>query len=156
MSIIQIIGLGAGGEDDLTVRAQKALSEKIPTFARTDKHPIVNELRKNIDIVSFDDYFEKYETFNEVYENIINTLIEKSKQYGKINYCTAGSPYYGDIVTKKLINEYKKQINIIIIDGMSFLDKCLKLSGYADYNNIKILDCLEADEFSFDINSFNI
>lgn len=156
MSIIQIIGLGAGGEDDLTVRAQKALSEKIPTFARTDRHPIVNELRKNIDIVSFDDYFEKYETFNEVYENIIKTLIEKSKQYGKINYCTAGSPYYGDIVTKKLINEYKKQINIIIIDGMSFLDKCLKLSGYADYNNIKILDCLEADEFSFDINSFNI
>ena len=104
MSIIQIIGLGAGGEDDLTVRAQKALSEKIPTFARTDRHTIVNELRKNIDIVSFDDYFEKYETFNEVYENIIKTLIEKSKQYGKINYCTAGSPYYGDIVKKKLIN----------------------------------------------------
>ena len=39
---------------------------------------------------------------------------------------------------------------------MSFLDKCLKLSGYADYNNIKILDCLEADEFSFDVNSFTI
>ena len=156
MSTIQIIGLGAGGEDDLTVRAQKALLKRIPTFARTDRHPIVNELRKNIDIISFDDYFLKYETFDEVYENIVNTLIEKSKQYGKINYCTAGSPYYGDIVTKKLINEYKNQINTIIIDGMSFLDKCLKLSGYADYNNIKILDCLEADEFSFDLNSFNI
>ena len=156
MSIIQIIGLGAGGEDDLTVKAQKALTERIPTFVRTDRHPIVNELKKNIDIASFDDYFEKYETFNEVYGNIVNTLIEQSKQYGKINYCTAGSPYYGDIVTKKLINEYKNKINTIIIDGMSFLDKCLKLSGYADYNNIKILDCLEADEFSFDVNSFNI
>ena len=156
MSTIQIIGLGAGGEDDLTVRAQKALLKRIPTFARTDRHPIVNELRKNIDIISFDDYFLKYETFDEVYENIVNTLIEKSKQYGKINYCTAGSPYYGDIVTKKLINEYKNQINTIIIDGMSFLDKCLKLSGFADYNNIKILDCLEADEFSFDVNSFNV
>ena len=156
MSTIQIIGLGAGSEDDLTIRAQEALSERIPAFARTDRHPIVNELRKNIDIDSFDDYFEKYETFDEVYENIVNTLIEKSKQYGKINYCTAGSPYYGDIVTKKLISEYKDQINTIIIDGMSFLDKCLKLSGYADYNNIKILDCLETDEFSFDVNSFNI
>ncbi len=156
MSIIQIIGLGAGGEDDLTVKAQKALTERIPTFVRTDRHPIVNELKKNIDIASFDDYFEKYETFNEVYGNIVNTLIEQSKQYGKINYCTAGSPYYGDIVTKKLISEYKDQINTIIIDGMSFLDKCLKLSGYADYNNIKILDCLETDEFSFDVNSFNI
>ncbi len=156
MNTIQIIGLGAGDTDDLTVKAQKALLEGIPTFARTDYHPIVNELRKNIDIVSFDDYFEKYETFGDVYDNIVHTLIEMSKQYGKINYCTAGSPYYGDIVTKKLINEYKGKINTIIIDGMSFLDKCIKLSGYADYKSIKILDCLEADEFSFDVNSFNI
>ena len=156
MNTIQIIGLGAGTEEDLTLRAKNALSEGIPAFARTDRHPIVNELRKHIDIVSFDDYFERYEDFDEVYENIVQTLVEKSKHFGKINYCTAGSPYYGDIVTKKLINEYKGLINAIIIDGMSFLDKCLKLSGYADYNNIKILDCLEADEFSFDLNSFNI
>jgi len=78
MSIIQIIGLGAGGEDDLTVKAQKALTERIPTFVRTDRHPIVNELKKNIDIASFDDYFEKYETFNEVYGNIVNTLIREN------------------------------------------------------------------------------
>lgn len=156
MNTIQIIGLGAGSADDLTVKAYKALSEKIPTFARTDRHPIVNELRKNMDIESFDKYFEEYEDFDEVYENMTLKLIELSKKYGKINYCTAGSPYYGDIVTKKLTNEYKSQINTIIIDGMSFLDKCLKLSGFADYNNIKILDCLEADEFSFDVNSFNV
>jgi tetrapyrrole methylase family protein/MazG family protein len=156
MNTIQIIGLGAGGEDDLTLRANKALSEKIPTFVRTDRHPLVDHLRKSIDIVSFDEYFEKYETFDQVYEAILHTLIEEAKKHGKINYCTAGSPHYGDIVTKKLINEYKGQINTIIIDGMSFLDKCIKLSAYADYKNIKVLDCLEADEFSFDVNSLNI
>lgn len=156
MSTIQIIGLGAGTTEDLTVGAYNALSEKIPAFARTDRHPIINELRENMHIESFDNYFEKYETFDEVYEKMTLKLVEMSKKYGKINYCTAGSPYYGDIVTKKLINEYKSEINTIIIDGMSFLDKCLKLSGYADYNNIVILDCLEADEFSFDVNSFNI
>jgi len=156
MDTIQVIGLGAGSLEDLTVRAYNALSENIPVFARTDNHPAVNELRKKFNIESFDDYFEKYETFEEVYEEITLKLAEMSKKYGKINYCTAGSPYYGDIVTKKLINEYKSEINTIIIDGMSFLDKCLKLSGYSDYNNIVVLDCLEADEFSFDVNSFNI
>ena len=70
MSTIQIIGLGAGSEDDLTIRAQEALSERIPAFARTDRHPIVNELRKNIDIDRFDDYFEKYETFDEVFDEV--------------------------------------------------------------------------------------
>lgn len=100
MNTIQIIGLGAGSADDLTVKAYKALSEKIPTFARTDRHPLVNELRKNMDIESFDKYFEEYEDFDEVYENMTLKLIELSEKYGKINYCTAGSPYYGDIVTK--------------------------------------------------------
>ena len=156
MKAIQIIGLGAGRAEDLTLRAYKALNEKIPAFVRTDRHPLVDELRKEIEIESFDAYFEKYEDFDEVYEKITLRLVQAAEEYGKINYCTAGSPYFGDIVTKKLINEYKGQINTIIIDGMSFLDKCLKLSGFADYKKISVLDCLEADEFSFDVNSFNI
>ncbi|WMJ77923.1 MULTISPECIES: nucleoside triphosphate pyrophosphohydrolase [unclassified Sedimentibacter] len=156
MNTIQIIGLGAGSRDDLTVKAYKALNENIPTFARTERHPTVKELKKEINIECFDNFFEKYETFDEVYEKMADKLIEFANTYGKINYCTAGSPYYGDIVTKKLLNEYKDQISIIIIDGMSFLDKCIKLSGFSDYKSIKVLDCLEADEFSFDINSLNI
>ena len=156
MNTIQIIGLGAGSTEDLTIKAHKALNENIPTFARTERHPIVKKLKEEINIECFDDYFEKYETFDEVYEKITDNILELVKKHGKINYCTAGSPYYGDIVTKKLLSEYENEINIIIIDGISFLDKCIKLSGALDYKTIKVLDCLEADEFSFDINSFNI
>ena len=156
MNTIQIIGLGAGTKEELTLKAYQALSENIPTFVRTDRHPIVEELRENIKIESFDDYFEKYCTFNEIYEKIAEELVRLANCHGKINYCTSGSPYYGDIVTKKLLNEYKDQINIIIIDGMSFIDKCIKLSGYTDYKNISILDSFEVDEFTFDVNSFNI
>jgi tetrapyrrole methylase family protein/MazG family protein len=156
MNTIQIIGLGAGSVDDLTLKAHKALNENIPTFTRTDRHPIIKELKEKFDIKSFDDFFEKYETFDEVYEKITDNILELVEKHSIINYCTAGSPYYGDIVTKKLLNEYKDKINIIIIDGMSFLDKCIKLSGFSDYKSIKILDCLETDEFSFDINSLNI
>ena len=156
MNTIQIIGLGAGKVEDLTVKAYRALTDDTPTFARTERHPIIDELRKDIDITCYDDYFEKYESFDEVYENITSSIIELSKQHGKINYCTAGSPYYGDVITKKLIDEYKDEINIIIIDGISFLDKCIKLSGFSDYKSVAVLDCLEADEFSFDVNSFNV
>lgn len=156
MDTIQIIGLGAGGAEGLTIKAHEALNGSIPSFARTERHPVIKELNGKIEIKCFDDFFEKYETFDEVYEKITDNIVKLVKKYGKINYCTAGSPYYGDIVTKKLINEYKNEINIIIIDGISFLDKCIKLSGFSDYKSIKVLDCLEADEFSFDINSFNI
>lgn len=156
MNTIQIIGLGTGNMEDLTLKAHKALNENIPTFARTERHPIIKTLQKEKKIECFDEFFEKYESFDEVYEKIADKVIELVKEHGKINYCTAGSPYYGEFVTKKLINEYKDDINIIIIDGMSFLDRCIKLSGFSDYKSIKVLDCLEVDEFSFDFNSFNI
>jgi tetrapyrrole methylase family protein/MazG family protein len=156
MNTIQIIGLGAGSTGDISVKAYNALNENIPTFARTERHPIIKELREKIKIETFDDYFEKYESFDELYEKITDKLIELSETHKKINYCTAGSPYFGDIVTKKLVDEYKGKVNTIIIDGMSFLDKCLKLSGYSNFNSIKVLDCLEADEYSFDVNSLNI
>lgn len=157
MNTIQIIGMGAGKVEDLTIKAYNALIENIPTYLRTEMHPIVKELReKNINIETFDEYFLKYESFDEVYDKITEKIVELSDIYGRINYCTAGSPFYGDIVTKKLISEYKDKINIIIIDGMSFLDKCIKLSGYSDCKSIIILDSLEADEFSFDSNSLNI
>lgn len=156
MNTVQIIGLGTGGIDDLSLKAYKALSEDIPTYTRTDRHSIIKELREKQNIESFDYFFDKYESFEDVYDGITKKIVELSEKYGKINYCTAGSPYYGDIITKKIINEYNEDLNIIIIDGMSFLDKCIKLSGFTDYNSINILDCLEVDEFSFDINSLNI
>ena len=157
MNTIQIIGLGTGKFEDLTVKAYESLNQGIPTYARTERHPVVNDLKeKGINIVTFDDYFENYSSFEEIYEKITTKIVELSDKCGKINYCTAGSPFYGDIVAKKLIDEYKSKINIIIMDGMSFIDKCIKLSGYSDYKSIKILDCLEADEFSFDVNSLNI
>lgn len=157
MNTIQIVGMGVGNIEDLTIKAYNALTSGIPSYVRTIRHPVAEQLKeKDIKIDTFDDYFEEYDSFDEVYDKIIAKIVELSEKYGKINYCTAGSPFYGDIVTKKLLSEYKNEINIIIIDGMSFLDKCIKLSGYADYKSISILDSLEADEFSFDINSLNV
>jgi tetrapyrrole methylase family protein/MazG family protein len=157
MDTIQIIGMGVGNLDDLTIKAYNALTEGIPTYVRTMRHPVVEQLKKKgIKIDTFDDYFEKYDSFDKVYDEITAKIVELSKKYGRINYCTAGSPFYGDIVTKKLTSEYNGKINITIMDGMSFIDKCIKLSGYSDYKSICILDCLEADEYSFDSNSLNI
>lgn len=157
MNTIQIVGMGVGNIEDLTIKAYNALTSGIPSYVRTIRHPVAKQLKEqDVKIETFDNYFEEYDSFDEVYDKITAKIVELSEKYGKINYCTAGSPFYGDIVTKKLLCEYKNEINIIIIDGMSFLDKCIKLSGYADYKSISILDSLEADEFSFDINSLNV
>lgn len=156
MDTIQIIGLGVGGIENLSLKAYNALMEKIPTYLRTARHPIVQDLENNgINCISFDDLFEKIVEFDEIYNKIVEKIVAELKKYGKINYCIPGSPYVGDFVTKKLLDQYKDTINIEIIDNESFLSRCIKLSGYSDYKNIKIIDPNEMDEFSLDPNSVN-
>ncbi len=156
MNTIQIIGLGVGGIEDLSLKAYKAIMEKIPTYLRTERHPIVKELEYNgIEYSSFDSYFEKIDEFDKVFEKIVKKIVAELKKYGKINYCIPGSSHVGDMVTKKLLEDYKDTINIVLIDGESFLSKCIKLSGYSDYKNIKVIDPNDMDEFSIDTNSAN-
>ncbi len=156
MDTIQIIGLGVDKLDGLTVKAYNALMEKIPTYLRTNRHPIVNEMENNgIVFESFDKFFNKLVDFDEIYNKIEEKIVAEVKKYGKINYCVPGSPYLGDVVTKRLIEDYSDKININVIDGESFISKCMKLSGYADYHNIKIVEPCELDEFSFDVNAVN-
>ncbi|QSX05056.1 nucleotide pyrophosphohydrolase [Sedimentibacter sp. zth1] len=156
MCTINIIGLGTGELEDLSVKAYNTLKSNIPTFLRTERHSITKEMLKNgIKYETFDNFFVEFVDFNEIYEKIVEKVVEKVKKYGKINYCIPGSPYLGDVVTKKLLALCDDEIKIEIYDAKSFLEECLTLSGYADYKSIKVLDCLEIDEFSFDINSVN-
>lgn len=156
MNTIRIIGLGVGGIEDLSLKAYKALMEKIPTYLRTDRHPIIKDLEYNgIEYSSFDNYFEKNDEFDKVFEKIVKKIVAELKKYDTINYCIPGSAQIGDMVTKKLLEEYKDTINIVSIDSDSFLSKCIKLSGYSDYKSIKIIDPNEMDEFSIDTNSIN-
>lgn len=157
MSKIRIIGLGTGKIDDLTVKAYNTLFDGSPVFLRTERHPIIEDLKNNgINFISFDNLYDEFENFNEIYTRIIDEILEKSQKYGTINYCTAGSPYFGDVVTEKLLDINNDNIQIDIIDGISFLDKCIKITGFGNNESIKVLDCISIDEFSFDTNSVNI
>ena len=157
MNKIRIIGLGTGGIDELTVKAYNTLLDGSPIFIRTERHPIVNQLKeKGIDFVTFDNFYENIDDFEELYNKIIAETLDKSKKYGTINYCTAGSPYFGDVITEKLLKNEYENIQIEVIDGISFFDKGIKLSGFGNNESIKILDCVGLDEFSFDVNSVNV
>ncbi len=157
MDTIRIIGLGAGSFDDLTVKAYNVLKENVPTFLRTERHPSIDDFKKNnIKFDTFDNFFEKIEDFAEIFTEIVEKILAELKKYGKINYCVPGSPLMGDTVTDILLKNYSDKINIEVIDGQSFLDKCIKLSGYADFKNINIVTPNDIDEFSFNVNALNI
>ena len=114
--MIKIIGLGAGDLNQLPYGIFKLLQSAEHVFLRTKEHPVVAELELNY--TSFDEVYEKYDTFSEVYDEITKTLLAASAQQDII-YAVPGHPLVAERVVQLLI---ESDTEIEIIGGQSFLD----------------------------------
>ncbi|MGO1819308.1 MAG: nucleoside triphosphate pyrophosphohydrolase, partial [Senegalia sp. (in: firmicutes)] len=81
MAKINIIGLGFGDIDDLTLKSINLIKNH-KNFFRTDKSPATEYLIQNkIDFLSYDEIYESEEDFDNVYNIISEDLIQKAKEY---------------------------------------------------------------------------
>src|SRR6056297_2892048 len=128
MGKLTIIGTGTKKIDDMSLKGYKSLKSNFMKFVRTHRHPFVNYLREEkIKFETFDRYFEEKENLEEVYESIIKEILRKIKTEKSICYYVPGSPYYGDAVTDYFINNKKENIEVEIIDSISFWQKAVSL-----------------------------
>jgi len=114
--VIKIIGLGAGDLNQLPYGIFKLLQEAEHVYLRTKAHPVIAELELNY--TSFDDIYEKHETFEAVYDEITKTLLTASAEQ-EIIYAVPGHPLVAERVVQLLI---ESDTEIEIIGGQSFLD----------------------------------
>ncbi len=120
---IEILGLGAGDLEQLPVGVYKKLLKASGVFLRTKEHPVVVELEKEgLRYSSFDSIYEKHDQFEEVYEEIVQTLLQKAESE-TIVYAVPGHPLVAER-TVQLLLDYgpKKDVEIIIGGGQSFID----------------------------------
>ncbi len=123
MKQVLIIGLGAGDLDQLPLGVYKQLKNTDHLFLRTKEHPLVQQLsEEKIDYHSFDDIYEKHDSFESVYEEITETLLAKAVE-ASIVYAVPGHPMVAERTVQFLLERgAKRGINIIIGGGQSFLD----------------------------------
>lgn len=145
--VITIVGLGPGAPEHITKEASRALRLSSSLFIRTEKHPSVKRLLRNKLYKSFDSYYEKFDTFEEVYENITNTLLEE-RLHGDVVYAVPGHPNVGEKVTKFLQERLQKD-ELKIVPGLSFLDVIFPLINCDPSNGLFILDALEIEQYKF-------
>ena len=90
---------------------------------RTKEHPVVNALtEEGVSFTSFDDLYEKHETFEEVYEAIVRVLLEYV-QTCNVFYAVPGHPLVAEKTVQLLLEaEKQKQCRVVIEGGQSFLD----------------------------------
>jgi tetrapyrrole methylase family protein/MazG family protein len=128
MNTITIVGLGPGRIDDMTVAAYRALFEsKGRKIFRTLKHPAAQEaLERKIDLESFDDYYERADSLEEVEEKIYQKLVEIGQEEENSFYFVPGHPIFGENVVNMLTSlDFKDKIRIDFLGGMSQIDAAM-------------------------------
>lgn len=154
MGKIVVVGLGPGDIGSLTLEAVEKITTAKKVLLRTEKHPTVSYLdEKGIEYSSYDHIYEEKQSFEEVYEYIVQDLISKAQEYGNITYCVPGHPLVAENAVAKLM-ELKKEgtIELEIIPGLSFIEPVILAVGHDPVNGLKIVDGLKIYEDSIDIN----
>lgn len=150
---IEIIGLGAGDLEQLQVGVYRKLIKGQRLFLRTKEHPVVAELvKEGMVYTSFDSVYEKHEQFEDVYQEIAETLLEKA-QSESVTYAVPGHPLVAERTVQILLeNGSKTGVEIIIGGGQSFIDALFTSLKIDPIDGFQLLDgtSLQAGQIQID------
>ena len=143
--MIKIVGLGPGAPEALTIGAVKALENSKNLYFRTEKHPTVDYLKENLEgFNTCDNYYEEGSSFDEVYLNIANKLIETYKISGELVYAVPGHPLVAEKSVLNLINLCKENnIEYKILPAVSFVDAMMDRLQIDPIEGLKIIDAFD-------------
>ncbi|WP_373231991.1 nucleoside triphosphate pyrophosphohydrolase [Cohnella sp.] len=141
---ITILGLGSGGEDQLTLGTLKVLERSIHRYVRTAYHPAVADLqRRSITFEAFDAIYEQSDSFEQVYEAITGALILAAKKNPDENivYAVPGHPMVAERTVQLLRQRTPEEgIAVTLLGGESFLDQSFTRLGFDPIEGFQLLD----------------
>ena len=144
--MINVVGLGSTSSRDLTLEAVKIMKNGNKNFLRTDRHESLSFFEENkIEYKSFDYLYNEMESFDEVYNKIVEILLEEARDK-EINYFVPGTPLVAEKTVKLLID---KKADINIVNGISFIEPVLAGVGRDAVDGLLFLDS-DAGKFDFD------
>ena len=114
---ITVVGLGPGSAGSINHETLQAIERIKFRYVRTTRHPTSHLVEG---AVSFDDEYERHESFNDVYEAIAKRLVAAAHQHGEILYAVPGSPLVLEQAVQHLLDD--KTVEVVLVPAMSFLD----------------------------------
>lgn len=144
MGTITIVGLGPGGADLITRSAWNWLAGQSEVYVRTRQHPAVGELPSSIKVISFDDYYQNGDTFEQVYEQIIAKIIELGERPEGVTYAVPGHPMVAEATSPEILRIAKeKGIPCKVFEAISFLEPCFTALEIDPFPNLVIFDAID-------------
>ncbi len=114
---VVVVGLGPGEAELVNLATKKAIEEIPYRFLRTQKHPSAHIVKN---ATSFDYLYETLDSFEQVYDQIVDILVTQALAKEKILYAVPGSAMVLETTVEKL--RLRDEIDSIVIPSISFLD----------------------------------
>ena len=123
---VVVVGLGPAGVDLLTPRARAAIQRSERRFARTGRHPAVEELaRDGITFHTFDALYDATAELDAVYSAIVDELVQAANTAGAgdVVYAVPGNPAVAE-QTVGLLDDAARagRVRVDVVPGLSFAE----------------------------------
>jgi len=144
MSGITLLGLGPGNPDQLTREAWDVLSSADEIWLRTRQHPTVNALPSSVNLHSFDELYENGETFDQVYNAIVEKVLELGRRPQGVIYAVPGHPFVAETTCPKIARLARDEgLATVIVEGLSFLEPTYSALSLDPYPRLTLFDAME-------------
>jgi tetrapyrrole methylase family protein / MazG family protein len=138
--VVRVVGLGPGNADLLTRRTFDLLREAPIVRLRTRVHPAASAF---LDLVSYDDFYDRAESFEALYAAIVADLIElaRSAPGGEVVYAVPGSPVVAERTVELLVAS--RAVTTILEPAVSVIDvACAALARDPMASGLRVVDAL--------------
>jgi len=142
---ITVVGLGPGDPDLLTAGALRALTMAPIVWLRTAHHPVVPALPAGPEYRSFDELYDSSETFETLYETIVQRLLVAEQTTGEVLYAVPGDPLIAEATVRRLLEREREGGPAVhVINGVSFIEPVCRAAGVDPLaEGLQIVDALE-------------
>ena len=143
-----IAGLGPGDPKHLTQGVWSQLCNSKHVYARFAKHPVLQALPSSVNLTTFDQYYEEADTFEALYSNISDKILEVARKEGRVLYAVPGDPCVGETTTKLIRDRsVDKGVQVKLLPGISFVEPSLAELGVDMLPRLVVGDSYELVRF---------
>lgn len=141
---ITILGLGPGDPDLLTRQAWSTLESAAEVYLRTRQHPVVDGLPPHLQVHTFDSLYERAASFEQVYEQIVQQVLELGGRPQGVLYAVPGHPFVAEATAPEIVRRARLQgLSVKIIEGLSFLEPAFTALGLDPFPHLALVDALQ-------------
>ena len=141
---IVLLGLGPGNPDLLTRQAWQVLESIPEIYLRTRQHPTVAGFPAALHVHSFDELYENGASFEAVYAQIVEKILELGRRPEGVVYGVPGHPFVAEATGPEIARRARlENLPVRVVDGLSFLEPTFAALGLDPLPHLALVDALE-------------